>query len=781
MDHQAGQNEGFSTAGQVGSAGSEALHIWRPRPLVRAIKWTANDAGATNEKNAYEVFVMQDTLTEILKRVYASTSRSEFGFLVGDLCECPETGIRYVVMTSTIQARNRFDENGTPQIPAEAYVAMQLKLDRRVGGLVGWYHVHRDADEISLSENDIATHEKYFSEPWQSALIVAPTPDGPLGGFFRRAGGNLAADVCRPFYEVLTARSFVARGVRHTCMNWRNYGSEGDTVLIPYEGADGTTTDLPASPTPVPEPMIVAPPPVEEVVEPISMDEPSLAAEPVLEQGPSIPESAFIPPPPLVEEPPAAVPPLLAEEPVVVEEPPAPEPPSAGGIAADFADLKEAAPETDGWTAGHEGTPQEDDPLYSAELGQGISRLADRQGELPDQRFAGMRAAYPAPESPASAETPATRDNQPGGPLAAAAGLGMRPEPAHLDEAAVDAEADTASVPAPAKRKRQSKSRRSRKSRSSRRRSGISGRRVAMAGIAVVVLAAGGFAALKLPAFFGGDRNAATVRRPLAGTEGPAIAGVGGLDADAQNADAAGLGTAGVTTGPTPDAVGTDPSAAGGQLAAGDSASTGDQLLADAELPGEGAPSIPAGDAEDPSSVANEVARLAKPLPDRAYAAPVLAIDGGVVELNDERARRAAARRRALEQAAADSNAEAQLRTIRRPTVSAPAPVAGDPGLTDVSIDRPELLQKLDRLSDTLSAALNAYFVETLAFQNDEGSCDDVTQALERVDDSWKAYNGALGSPRVVAFEGARAARDVQLSERFQEVQSSYSSLDCDR
>ena len=113
--------------------------------------------------------------------------------------------------------------------------------------------------------------------------------------------------------------------------------------------------------------------------------------------------------------------------------------------------------------------------------------------------------------------------------------------------------------------------------------------------------------------------------------------------------------------------------------------------------------------------------------------------------------------------------------------MAAPAQVTGDPGLTDVSIDRPELLQKLDSLSDSLSAALNGYFVETLALQNDEGSCEDVTDAYGRVDGAWKAYNGALGSPRVVTFEGARAARDVQLSERVQEVKDSYAGLDCDR
>lgn len=764
MDHQAGQNDGLSAAGQVGSTGSEALHIWRPRPLVRAIEWTAIDAGATNERKAYEVFVMQDTLSELLKRVYSSKRGSEFGFLVGDLCECPETGIRYVVMTSTIEARNRFDENGTPQIPAEAYVAMQLKLDRRVGSLVGWYHVHRDADEVSLSENDIATHEKYFSDPWQSALIVAPTPDGPLGGFFRRVAGTLESDVRRPFYEVLSARSFVARGVRHTCMNWRNYGSEGDTVLIPYEGGDGTTSPVQdVSPVIAPDPVSVTPEPT--IVAPTFVNEEPLVTDDVIEEG-SIPDSAFISPPPLVEEPPEL------EKPPVVPEPPEQEPTSTGGIAADFADLKESVPEPGSWTTGDEETPLEEGPLYSAEPGQSINRLADRQGALPDQRFAEMRAPYPAPEAPATPE-PSVSPSVIGGPLAAAAGLGSEPTAAAEIEADVtEAAPEAVAAPAPAKPKRR------RRARSSRKRSGIGTKRIAIAGVAVVVLVGGGFAALKLPALFG-DRNAATVRRPLEDAAGPAMAAAGGLGADAEGADAAGLGAVGTTADPVAAASGTEPDATDGAPVLQDSAAAGDELLVDASGVGDGPSMPPAGD--DPNTVADEVARLAKPLPDRAYAAPVLAIDGTVVELNDERARRAASRRRAQEQAAADSNAEAQLRTIRRPTVTAPAPVAGDPGLTDVSIDRPELLQKLDRLSDALSASLNSYFVEALALQNDESSCDDVGQAYGRVDSAWRDYNSALGSPRVVAFEGARAARDVQLSERVQEVKSSYSSLDCDR
>jgi hypothetical protein len=390
-----------------------------------------------------------------------------------------------------------------------------------------------------------------------------------------------------------------------------------------------------------------------------------------------------------------------------------------------------------------------------------------------------MRAAYPAPEPPAPEESPSLRDKLAGNPLAAAAGLDMpatAPVGPGVDVMNVaDAEPEVVATPAPAKRKRR------RKSRSSRNRGGISRKRLAMAGIAAVVLAGGGFAALKLPALFSGDDNAATTPRPLEATDGPAMAAAGGAGTQRQGADAASLGAIGATAEPISGTQSPGPDATDGSPTSADSAAAGGDLFVDAAVTGGGSSTPAAAAGDDPSTVADEVARLAKPLPDRAYAAPVLAIDGSVVELNDERARRAASSRRAQQQAVADSAANQQLRTIRRPVVTAPAPIASEPGLTGVSIDRPELLQKLDRLSDDLSANLNTYFVQTLALQNDDGSCDDVTEAFGRVNSAWKSYNGALGSPRVVTFEGARAARDVQLSERVREVEASYSDLDCDR
>ena len=52
---------------------------------------------------------------------------------------------------------------------------------------VGWYHSHTRSD-IFLSEADLEVHKRYFSSPWQVALVLKPHTFEPTrGGFFFRA------------------------------------------------------------------------------------------------------------------------------------------------------------------------------------------------------------------------------------------------------------------------------------------------------------------------------------------------------------------------------------------------------------------------------------------------------------------------------------------------------------------------------------------------------------------------------------------------------------------
>ena len=223
---------------------TDAYHVWKPRPLLRSVHWKpvpapSREAGV----GSYDVFVDQRVLKALHQHVWnASPGEAPQGFLVGDLCEDPDTGRRYVIVSAAVPSRFPMVEEGPEQIPGEALVAMQLEVDRRRGVLAGWYHRH-EAGPVELTAEDLRTHERHFPEPWQIALLLVTDHAEPAGGCFRRTRSGLAGDVPLPFFEMVSNESLLARGVRRSYMDWVN-----------VETADSIDPDPPSRPEPLPEP-----------------------------------------------------------------------------------------------------------------------------------------------------------------------------------------------------------------------------------------------------------------------------------------------------------------------------------------------------------------------------------------------------------------------------------------------------------------------------------------------------------------------------------------------
>ena len=74
---------------------------------------------------------------------------------------------------------------------------------------VGWYHSHTRSD-ISLSDEDIAVHQRFFPRPEHVALVIRPHKFEPAqaGFFLRNADGSLRGDV--QIHQTLT----VVKGMR---------------------------------------------------------------------------------------------------------------------------------------------------------------------------------------------------------------------------------------------------------------------------------------------------------------------------------------------------------------------------------------------------------------------------------------------------------------------------------------------------------------------------------------------------------------------------------------
>jgi hypothetical protein len=255
-----------------------AYHVWKPRPLLRSVHWKPQPALPKDAAaGSYDVFVDQRVFKAIHQQLWnAGPGDEPFGFLVGDLCEDPDTGRRYVIVSAAVPSRFPLVEEEPEQIPGEAMVAMQLEVDRRRGVLAGWYHRHRSG-AVELTAEDVRTHEKYFPEPWQVALLFVTDFADPTGGCFRRAHDGLVADTPLPFFEMVSNESLLARGVRRSHVDWVN-----------VETVDSIEADLPfrSEPPAQPESELPAEPEPESESEPRTEleSESAVELEPALDQ-----------------------------------------------------------------------------------------------------------------------------------------------------------------------------------------------------------------------------------------------------------------------------------------------------------------------------------------------------------------------------------------------------------------------------------------------------------------------------------------------------------------
>jgi len=94
---------------------------------------------------------------------------------------------------------------------------------KRLETLLGWYHSHPGQGGF-LTTHDVETHEKFFTEPWHVAILVAAEAGGVTGRFFRATQGN--ADWPKTplaFYELLQPDSIKPDGKKRSFIMWRNY------------------------------------------------------------------------------------------------------------------------------------------------------------------------------------------------------------------------------------------------------------------------------------------------------------------------------------------------------------------------------------------------------------------------------------------------------------------------------------------------------------------------------------------------------------------------------
>src|SRR5437773_2617145 len=114
------------------------------------------------------------------------------------------------------------------------------------GRLLGWYHSH-PGQALALTTHDVETHVKFFTEPWQVAILVAAEAEGVVGGFFRSGSSQAWAETPLAFYELLQPDSIRADGKKRSYITWKNYKAYNPVAAKPAAKA-------PPPPPPPPPP-----------------------------------------------------------------------------------------------------------------------------------------------------------------------------------------------------------------------------------------------------------------------------------------------------------------------------------------------------------------------------------------------------------------------------------------------------------------------------------------------------------------------------------------------
>ena len=146
----------------------------QPMPMDRAILWNPPAApGARPSGRApYPIFFQQEAVIALQEHLKSSPTQAIFGFLVGDVYRDPETGVLYTVIDKTLKLSQPIYGDKTEVVVSRLWDRMQEQLKKAAGTLLGWYHSHPGQGGF-LTAHDVETHDKFFTDPWQVAILVA--------------------------------------------------------------------------------------------------------------------------------------------------------------------------------------------------------------------------------------------------------------------------------------------------------------------------------------------------------------------------------------------------------------------------------------------------------------------------------------------------------------------------------------------------------------------------------------------------------------------------------
>jgi len=122
------------------SARGGSQHPARPMPVSASISWTpiAGAAASDSDRTTFPIFITQQALAAVHDHCLPTDGSAAFGFLTGDLVQCPKAGTLYIVIDSVIRSRAPVAEGDR-----RAAVSRGRTLAEDEAGTNSWYRLTR--------------------------------------------------------------------------------------------------------------------------------------------------------------------------------------------------------------------------------------------------------------------------------------------------------------------------------------------------------------------------------------------------------------------------------------------------------------------------------------------------------------------------------------------------------------------------------------------------------------------------------------------------------------
>ena len=216
-------------AGGPGGGDEPVRHHRASLPVDRSILWSPirdpGDPTGPAESGPYELFFARSALRQINRHADVEGRQPRFGFLLGNLYRCPESGVHYAVVDRVIAKDEPISEDAPDPFLLRAWADSQTEFREHGGALIGWYHTHYLLG-LMLSEGDREMNDRYFGQPWQCSVLVVPDPARPMGAVFRPSAEDGAEAELAYFRELLAVEDMPASGPVPTAVRWKNYTAD---------------------------------------------------------------------------------------------------------------------------------------------------------------------------------------------------------------------------------------------------------------------------------------------------------------------------------------------------------------------------------------------------------------------------------------------------------------------------------------------------------------------------------------------------------------------------